>query len=770
MKRMIAAVLALVLLLGAMPVTAGAASTETVYVFFQTVDSAGKAIAIDQAARDRLRNQLSFDYNQPENQRWATLGTFESAAAAAIPGKTFGTTATVEQRKAVTDELAEHDFERLKEFKGNSAYPATQLSPEVLKELKWTDLKRGNGASGCYKNDDGSEPQNIWKLDGQLTFYKASFDANLDVAKAEEAEEDAVKAAVVPADGYYLEGETIKLPIAEYPGYLFAGWKVKDASGEHYIAKSDNMQYTVGKSDVTFTAQWEKPIYVYAKVMDSSGKINVLNADGVDYNGNTTSSWVTLGKLLSESELTMTTGITVARGSELFRAVVAEIRDDNPSFKRHDRHNMGVDLKLVQWYDLFSRDGSHDGYKGMDGDVNDGNRIAYHLDGIITAYKVHFDANAEGLTVPEDTYYIAHRTVKLPAVTRAGYEFDGWKVNDNETPLPKEQSEYVVGRDDLTFTAQWTKLHTVTFDLNGGDSAAIAAQTVRHGNAVTRPGDPTRAGYRFEGWTKNGVRYDFASPVVEDFTLVAQWTYMGTLIDNILPLLPSLDDFGGVHPTLNTAEHFAYVNGYPDGTVRPQGNVTRAETAAILFRLMSEETRVASYSRVARFGDVGANQWYNVYVATLDNAGVITDSANGYFRPNDAITRGELAAMLAQFAGETAGAVSFRDTSGHWASASIAKIAALGWIEGYPDGTFRPDQTVTRAELMAMLNRALGRTPQSTNDLLNGMKTWTDNRDAAAWYYLDVQEATNSHAYADSAAGETWTALTRDPNWKQYEK
>ena len=126
--------------------------------------------------------------------------------------------------------------------------------------------------------------------------------------------------------------------------------------------------------------------------------------------------------------------------------------------------------------------------------------------------------------------------------------------------------------------------------------------------------------------------------------------------------------------------------------------------------------------------------------------------------------------MLAQFAGETNSAASFRDTGGHWAASAIAKIASLGWIEGYPDGTFRPDQTVTRAELMAMMNRALGRNPQSTADLLNGMKSWTDNQNMAAWYYLDVQEATNSHAYASSRTGETWTALTRDPNWKQFEK
>ena len=235
----------------------------------------------------------------------------------------------------------------------------------------------------------------------------------------------------------------------------------------------------------------------------------------------------------------------------------------------------------------------------------------------------------------------------------------------------------------------------------------------------------------------------------------------GTLIGNILPLLPSLDNFGSVHPTLNTAEHFAYVNGYPDGSVKPQGNVTRVETAAILFRLMSEETRAANYSRVARFGDVGVNKWYNVYVATLENAGVIVDTkAGGYFRPNEAITRAELAAMLAQFADTKSAPNYFTDvTANYWAANAIAVCAKLGWINGYPDGTFRPDQTVTRAEMMAMINRALERTPKSAADLLAGMKVWSDNANVNAWYYIDVQEATNGHTYTKSGTRETWTKL-----------
>ena len=239
----------------------------------------------------------------------------------------------------------------------------------------------------------------------------------------------------------------------------------------------------------------------------------------------------------------------------------------------------------------------------------------------------------------------------------------------------------------------------------------------------------------------------------------------GSDADYLLPIL----NLKKATPKLNTRDHFAYVQGYPDGTVKPAGSITRAEVAAILFRLMDADSRSLYYSTASGFRDVDSTKWYNTYVATLNNAGVITDSRTGYFRPNDAITRAELAAMLAQFAEKKSAAIYFSDISaGYWAANAIALTANLGWINGYPDGTFGPDKTVTRAELMAMVNRATGRAPKSTSALLSGMKTWKDNADTARWYYLDVQEATNSHTYT-GAPTETWTSLTATPDWSQYE-
>lgn len=301
--------------------------------------------------------------------------------------------------------------------------------------------------------------------------------------------------------------------------------------------------------------------------------------------------------------------------------------------------------------------------------------------------------------------------------------------------------------------------HTLTFDTMGGSK--IAPETVRHGLTVAKPKDPVNGGYIFDGWYTDKTfrhRYDFSTPLTEDITIYAKW---------FLIVLPGVTVKKNT-PKLNTADHFAYVQGYPDGTVKPAGNITRAETAAILFRLMDDASRRTYYSTKSGFRDVASGSWYNTYVATLNNAGVITDSSNGYFRPNEAITRAELAAMLAKFSETTGAANYFNDVSAkYWAANAIAICAKLGWINGYPDGTFRPDKNVTRAELMAMINRATGRAPKSADAFLPGMKTWIDNT-SDKWYYLDVQEATNSHSYTVKGS-ETWTALTSDPNWSLYE-
>lgn len=231
-------------------------------------------------------------------------------------------------------------------------------------------------------------------------------------------------------------------------------------------------------------------------------------------------------------------------------------------------------------------------------------------------------------------------------------------------------------------------------------------------------------------------------------------------------------------PTLNTGDHYAYVMGYPDGTVRPNGSITRAEVSAILFRLLSDKTRDEYFTTVSSFTDVKAGAWYNNSIATLEKAGVIVDTAKGgAFRPNEAITRAELAAMLAQFSdAKPVKGVKFSDVSAeHWAYEAIAIAAKMGWIEGYPDGTFRPDATITRAEMMTLVNRALERVPSDEDHLLSKrvMLTFPDCK-SGDWFYIAVQEATNSHTYERAATekngDEQWTALRANRDWTQLEK
>ncbi|MGN0979986.1 MAG: S-layer homology domain-containing protein [Candidatus Avoscillospira sp.] len=230
-------------------------------------------------------------------------------------------------------------------------------------------------------------------------------------------------------------------------------------------------------------------------------------------------------------------------------------------------------------------------------------------------------------------------------------------------------------------------------------------------------------------------------------------------------------------PALNTTDHVAYIIGYDDGTIRPNGTITRAETATIFFRLLTDDTRAYYWSKTNSFTDVPSNAWYNNAVSTLEAAGVIVDSRYT-FRPADAITRAEFAVMAAQFTGLTTNrACSFTDVSRtHWAAEAIAVVEQQGWIEGYPDGTFRPDETISRAEAMAIVNRMLERAVEEAY-MLPHMVTWTDCS-SRAWYYADVQEATNSHEFrrltkkvpGESYCYEEWVKLLKNPDWAALEK
>lgn len=224
---------------------------------------------------------------------------------------------------------------------------------------------------------------------------------------------------------------------------------------------------------------------------------------------------------------------------------------------------------------------------------------------------------------------------------------------------------------------------------------------------------------------------------------------------------------------LNTTDHFAYIVGYGNGQVRPQNAITRAEVATIFFRLLTDDVRDANLKRINSYTDVASNAWYNTAVSTLSSMGIITGYPDGTFRPNAYITRAEFAAIAARFdADGDKTLAAFSDIANHWAKDEISVAYNNGWVDGYPDGTFGPQRNITRAETVTLVNRVLNRKPETEDDLLPDMTTWTDNADKKAWYYLAIQEATNSHyyEYKENSEYEKWTELRETRDWTQLEK
>lgn len=218
----------------------------------------------------------------------------------------------------------------------------------------------------------------------------------------------------------------------------------------------------------------------------------------------------------------------------------------------------------------------------------------------------------------------------------------------------------------------------------------------------------------------------------------------------------------GTDAQLNKADHFAYVNGYPDGTFGPMRKITREEATAIFYRLLTGDSRAKYETTYCHFSDVAATRWSAKAIATMANAGVITGYPDGTFGPARSVTRAEFATIAARFLSDAYdGYNRFPDAAGHWAMADINRAAAAGWIKGDENGNFRPNDPITRAEAVTLINRMLDRQPETEEDLLTGMVTFTDNLDTNKWYYLAVQEAANDHDFTRKTDGffETWTKL-----------
>ena len=267
----------------------------------------------------------------------------------------------------------------------------------------------------------------------------------------------------------------------------------------------------------------------------------------------------------------------------------------------------------------------------------------------------------------------------------------------------------------------------------------------------------------------NTVTVSAPNPGGGDDPITDEETTPETPVDPYYPPAPPVDP-----PELNTEDHYAYIVGYEDGTVRPENNITRAEVATIFFRLLTDESRDEFWSQTNPYSDVSADDWYNNAVSTLTNAGILDGYEDGTFRPNGNITRAEFATITSRFFEATYdGEDLFPDIDGHWAKDYINESANAGIVNGYEDGTFRPQKLITRAEAMTMVNRTIDRHPDAEH-LLDDMIVWPDNLETA-WYYEQVQEATNSHTYtmhtdAEKNPYEIWSELLPVRDWAQLEK
>lgn len=380
-------------------------------------------------------------------------------------------------------------------------------------------------------------------------------------------------------------------------------------------------------------------------------------------------------------------------------------------------------------------------------------------------YTVSFDGNGGTGTMNSETV-IAGSKYTLPAcgfTAPSNKKFDGWEING---------TKYAVGasievNSNVTVKALWKDKsgsgsggssrddsYTLRYDTNGGEKLSSESKSSKWTKDYEDLPIPTREGYRFDGWyydskLKNEVTDDVKvnTSVV---TLYAGWTAVE---------VPSM---------LNGDDHFAYVQGYKDGMIRPYGLISRAETTTIFFRLLKDSVRDGNLLTSNTYTDVTDSYWANTAISTMTGLGIVQGRSADTFDPNAPITRAQFAAICARFdTGKTYGSQSFSDIQGHWAQAYIERAAELGWIKGFEDGTFRPDTYITRAQAMTMINRVLNRTPDDEDDLLDNMNVWPDCT-PNDWFYLAVQEATNSHDFKYQG-GEVWTKLTKAPDWSRYE-
>ena len=414
------------------------------------------------------------------------------------------------------------------------------------------------------------------------------------------------------------------------------------------------------------------------------------------------------------------------------------------------------------------------------------------------------------LTLPTVNKATDNNTVNPVVISKGSYVIDkigneftfmdglSLKVNDKELSVTQDETN----KNLYHFRTETggTDLYTVTYTAKDGDTPAQfkweikenipAGTTVTLSYKLKLTNHNTAAGtYGVEDLNGNGQIEQGKTPIYTNESAVLYKDADTKLAEFPKPSVSyTIKGSSGGHggngggtvtipddvPTgLNGKDHYAYVVGYPDGMVYPQKNITRAEVATIFFRLLKDETREANMTKSNGYNDMKEGAWYTCAVSTLSKMGIIKGYEDGSFKPDASISRAEFAAIAARFDpdGDKTPAT-FSDVSSHWAKDEISIAANHGWIKGYEDGSFKPDQKITRAETMTLVNRVLKRLPETKDDLHKDMKTWPDNQNESAWFYLAVQEATNSHYQKLKKDGthETWESMRETRDWAALEK
>lgn len=531
-----------------------------------------------------------------------------------------------------------------------------------------------------------------------------------------------------PATLYYLQGAAVPVTnsVPTLEGHEFTGWKsdIKD-DDTVYTSNGTNSSITMPAANVTLTAQWT--VNKYNVTYEYTGTIPT------DASAVPAAAQHEFGAEVTIENVPTLTGYTF-HGWTLPEGLTAN----------DGKFNMPAKNVTITGY------WTKNTIPTYTFDLSDLDTITVYKK-FVSKYgrSAERSFTATATIEKQETYIIVN-----PGIDN--------NVTNNRSAVTAEPTYKEVGKATGTVTLLRTDKTEAfkfdkTFQLEPGDYRITVKETNGGDRYVTYDTKPYTRYFK--------VSEDGVISAIESITITNEYTKRHTAAT------PS-------KPTLNTGDHYAYVMGYPDGTVRPNGSITRAEVSAILFRLLSDKTRDEYFTTESSFTDVKAGAWYNNSIATLEKAGVIVDTAKGgAFRPNEAITRAELAAMLAQFSdAKPVKGVKFSDVPAeHWAYEAIAIAAKMGWIEGYPDGTFRPDATITRAEMMTLVNRALERVPSDEDHLLSKrvMLTFPDCK-SGDWFYIAVQEATNSHTYERAATekngDEQWTALRANRDWTLLEK